>query len=360
MMAASMMLGGIISFIIFTPPAAKHYRNFREPVRHEDIEEDKEDIPDTPLSSHDPHELHHLGEGVEAARLFEKVRVVCWVMTRPETHEKKAIHVKATWGKRCNKLIFMSSKNDSLLGAIDLGVGDGRDHLWAKTKAAFKYLYDHHFGEYDWFFKADDDTYVVMENMRYMLNSYDPHYPIYFGSRFNKFTKQGYMSGGGGYVLSREALRMFVVESLPNKNKCKQHYSGAEDPERGKCLDNVGVMAGDSRDSLARGRFFPFTPSTHLMGGVPQWYNDYVYYKPDTGLECCSDTAVTFHYVDTSKMYMLEYLLYHLRPYGITHHDPFPAPLPPDTKSIPKQVRERRVLEKMNATKTALKTQKTT
>ncbi|KAG0727850.1 Glycoprotein-N-acetylgalactosamine 3-beta-galactosyltransferase 1 [Chionoecetes opilio] len=78
------------------------------------------------------------------------------------------------------------------------------------------------------------------------------------------------------------------------------------------------------------------------MGGVPKWYNDYVYYKPDTGLECCSDTAVTFHYVDTSKMYMLEYLLYHLRPYGITHPDPFPAPLPPDTKSIPKQVRERR------------------
>ena len=51
------------------------------------------------------------GEAVEAMRLFEEVRVVCWVMTRPETHQKKAIHVKATWGKRCNKLIFMSSQN---------------------------------------------------------------------------------------------------------------------------------------------------------------------------------------------------------------------------------------------------------
>lgn len=39
-------------------------------------------------------------------------------------------------------------------------------------------------------------------------------------------------------------------------------------------------MAGDSRDSLGRGRFFPFTPGTHLMGGIPGWYKTYAYYSP--------------------------------------------------------------------------------
>ena len=51
-----------------------------------------------------------LGEDMQAKLLAEKVRVLCWVMTAPDNHDLKAKHVKATWGKRCNILLFMSTE----------------------------------------------------------------------------------------------------------------------------------------------------------------------------------------------------------------------------------------------------------
>ena len=57
--------------------------------------------------------IHHnefIGEDLQAKLLSEKVRVLCWVMTAPGNHDLKAKHVKATWGKRCNILLFMSTQ----------------------------------------------------------------------------------------------------------------------------------------------------------------------------------------------------------------------------------------------------------
>lgn len=92
-----------------------------------------------------------------SASLFNDVKVLCMVMTHPENHRKKAIHVQNTWGQRCNKLIFMSSERDILLDTVVLPISETRANLWNKTKMGFQYLHDNYLDDYDWFMKADDD-----------------------------------------------------------------------------------------------------------------------------------------------------------------------------------------------------------
>uniref|UniRef100_A0AAR5Q1J1 N-acetylgalactosaminide beta-1,3-galactosyltransferase n=1 Tax=Dendroctonus ponderosae TaxID=77166 RepID=A0AAR5Q1J1_DENPD len=146
-----------------------------------------------------------------------------------ELFSKRAVHVKATWGKRCNKIIFMSSAeglNDDcyhdreffnvflepLLPTVVLPVTENRENLWGKAKEALKYLYRNYYHEYDWFFKADDDTYAVMENLRYLLYYKNSSQPVYYGCKLKVPDHNfNYMSGGAGYVLSKAALQKFVI-----------------------------------------------------------------------------------------------------------------------------------------------------
>ena len=127
------------------------YNNSSQPQIHHKLNCSKENYQISIKKEHE--NLHSLSE-----KLFDEVKVLCWVMTDPENHKTKALHVKRTWGKRCNKILFMSTQNDTELETIALPVGEGRDNLWAKTKEAFKYIYKHHFNDADWFLKADDDT----------------------------------------------------------------------------------------------------------------------------------------------------------------------------------------------------------
>ncbi|XP_022233840.2 glycoprotein-N-acetylgalactosamine 3-beta-galactosyltransferase 1 [Drosophila obscura] len=251
-----------------------------------------------------------------AQQLQREVRVLCWVLTTPKYHKSRAVHVMRTWGKRCNKIYFMTSEPDDELPTIVLTKPDKYEVLWGKTKEAFTYLYEHMRDEADWFMKADDDTYVFVENLRYMLYPYSPDQAIYFGYNFKMIGEhpknESYMSGGSGYVLSREALRIFA-EGLNDTTKCRQEDNHAEDVEMGRCLFNLDVKAGDSRDSKLRHRFYPLLPYNILLSsyvGLDFWLYKYAYYSMRSCMDCLSEYPVAFHYVNPEQLYAFDFFNY--------------------------------------------------
>lgn len=265
----------------------------------------------------------------------KKIRILCFLNSRPATHSTRAIHILETWGKHCDKLLFSSTITDVNIGAIGFNVTDTQSHVWGKVKLMLKYIHRNYLNEYDWFIKGDDEIFLMPENLRFLLSAYSPDDPIYFGHKFNMTAlKRGYFSGGSGYVMSKETLRIFVEKVLTNPDFYNNPDSNCniatdkrvEDYDITACLDHYNVYAGDARDLLKRDRFFPFWPEAHLFGEYNpyHWYWQRKYYWNDEGLDCCSNYSIAFHYISARYQYTMYYLIYRLKTFGIMPR--FPAP----------------------------------
>ena len=128
---------------------------------------------------------------------------------------------------------------------------------------------------------------MFIENLKHMLQSYNSNRPWYFGSKIKprEGLHQGYMSGGAGYVLSKKALEKFVTKGIKDKTAkiCRSNGKGSEDVELGKCMENLGIDPGDTRDTFGKGRFFPLAPEKHLNPGLmdaqSKWYRSNKFYN---------------------------------------------------------------------------------
>lgn len=84
----------------------------------------------------------------------------------------------------------------------------------------------------------------------------------------------------------------------------------------GRCLEALGVPAGDTRDSLGKPTFIPLSPLHLLNNRLPKdfWYYQYAFYDTaKSGKDCCSSEAITFHYIDPNLMRFIDWLLYNLK-----------------------------------------------
>uniref|UniRef100_A0A183SP81 N-acetylgalactosaminide beta-1,3-galactosyltransferase n=1 Tax=Schistocephalus solidus TaxID=70667 RepID=A0A183SP81_SCHSO len=121
-----------------------------------------------------------------ANQLKQQVRVYCFILTTPEAKSTKAVHVKATWARRFNGFEFISSEDDPSLPALRAVEIESRSVLWKKTIFGMTNAYKKHVDDFDFFMKADDDTYVIVENLRFLLSKLNPQDPIILGRHFKE------------------------------------------------------------------------------------------------------------------------------------------------------------------------------
>jgi hypothetical protein len=157
-------------------------------------------------------------------------RVLCWVMCDPSDLQKRVIHVNATWARHCDVTLYMSSSEDKAFPAIGLDVPPGKDHIGAKSKAAWTYVYHHYLEQADYFVKCDPDTFLIVHTLKRYLASRDPKKAEYFGHRFYyrgmKTRQYLYNSGGPGQVLSREAVKTLVTQAFKMEKDCMPDGQG--------------------------------------------------------------------------------------------------------------------------------------
>ncbi|XP_025108376.1 glycoprotein-N-acetylgalactosamine 3-beta-galactosyltransferase 1-like isoform X3 [Pomacea canaliculata] len=140
----------------------------------------------------------------QAARaLHLRVRVLCWLPSTKARLEGALKAVNETWGRRCDGRVYFVNTGHTANDVVDVGGLDGYDYLSSKSAAALKYLYHHHLHHYDWFIKGEDDTYIIVENLKLLLSHYNASSPVHLGTGYFN----DHLPGGASYVLSREALR---------------------------------------------------------------------------------------------------------------------------------------------------------
>jgi glycoprotein-N-acetylgalactosamine 3-beta-galactosyltransferase len=109
-----------------------------------------------------------------------------------------------------------STKTDPSLGVVDLPHAGPKEYsnMWQKTTSILAFLYDLYLEEYDFFYLAGDETYLIVENLRSYLRTLDQTQPLYIGSQV-RYREETYVLGGAGYLLNRVALRQLVQKALP-------------------------------------------------------------------------------------------------------------------------------------------------
>ena len=239
----------------------------------------------------------------ESEFLLQQTKILCWIILdgntkankfssdlyHPEGYPMPSIYspetaITRSWGKRCSKLlIFAPSLHNSYHTPVIRLATKTVSPTWTSAREALIYISQTYIDEYHWFLQAEEDTYVIMENLAYYLSVYNSSQSINLGHAHTSWSGT-YASAGSGSVLSQGAMRRLYNKLL--KGHCEP-YSGSVNSHLGNCLSELGVQVQDTRDYWGRARFLEYQPSSLLLPNQLPWHSEFVshskYISPQVG-----------------------------------------------------------------------------
>jgi glycoprotein-N-acetylgalactosamine 3-beta-galactosyltransferase len=114
-------------------------------------------------------------------------------------------------------LIFTDAPLDPEIPHIYFPLMGTRDHSWEKIRRVFRYVYETLGNKYDWYLRADDDSYVVFDNARSLVSEHNPKKALILGYRWGFFEVCHSLSGYSCIKFSLEVMLMGVFISLVTK-----------------------------------------------------------------------------------------------------------------------------------------------
>lgn len=202
------------------------------------------------------------------------------------------------------------------------------DHL----HEALTYIHKHHLNDFDWVLKANDMTYIIVENLRWLLYQYESDWPLIIGQRF---LNEDYMVGT--YAISKRAFVRLIENGFTNADICKPRF-GNIDVDLAQCLQHLNVLQIDGLDDEGKGLFFQNSPENALFPekldpNYDKWYWHKLKQGPDN---CCSDRMVALQNIYGTHLYYMEYFIYKVHAFG-RHRLPEPLPKKKTLEEIVKE-----------------------
>uniref|UniRef100_A0A914C1J9 N-acetylgalactosaminide beta-1,3-galactosyltransferase n=1 Tax=Acrobeloides nanus TaxID=290746 RepID=A0A914C1J9_9BILA len=171
---------------------------------------------------------------------------------------------------------------------------------------AWPYVYKNISKDYDWYYKGEDDGYLVVENLRSFLRNYNPDEPHYFGTWFKPYLPKGFNSGAG-YVFSRGTLKK-LVEALDKDPKFCPN-ADYEDLGVATCLNKLNITPGASVDSNGYHRFLPYSFHEIYSGFARDWY----VHNISQGFDAFGPELIQLHHNTPLETLLIDAMLYRVK-----------------------------------------------